>query len=107
MHIFVVISKFGLYSIGAKKHCCFRRTVDLITEDSFLHLKEEELLRDVLYQLFSHILWEELGTEPELKGIFLSDFLSRNLRTEMIPQLNKAANKELLLHIKRNLRHLP
>jgi len=108
VHIFVVISKFGLHSIGAKKHCCFRRTVDLITEDPFLHLKEEELLRDVLYQLFSHILWEELGTEPELEGILLSDFLSRNLRTETTLQLNKAANnKKILLHIKRNLRHLP
>ncbi|KAI1240884.1 hypothetical protein IHE44_0009332 [Lamprotornis superbus] len=70
-------------SIGAKKYCCFRRTVDFITEDPFLHLQEEQLLRDILNQLFSHVLWEELGTESELEGILFSDFLSRNLRTEV------------------------
>lgn len=95
MHVFVVISKFGLHSIGAKKYCCFRRTVDLIAEDPFLHLQEEELLRDVLDQLFSHILWEELGTKSELEGILLPDFLSRNLRTEVTPQLNRAANNRV------------
>lgn len=89
MHLFVVISKFGLHSIGAKKYCCFRRTVDLITEDPFLHLQEEQLLRDVLNQLFRHILREELGTESELEGILLSDFLSRNLRTEVTTQLSR------------------
>lgn len=89
MHLFVVISKFGLHSIGAKKYCCFRRTVDLITEDPFLHLKEEQLLRDVLNQLLRHVLREELGTESELERILLSDFLSRNLRTEVTPQLSR------------------
>ena len=95
MHIFVVISKFGLHSIGAKKYCCFRRTVDLIAEDPFLHLQKEELLRDVLDQLFRHILWEELGTEFELEGTLLSDFLSGNLRTEVTPQLSRVANNRI------------
>lgn len=95
MHIFVVISKFGLHSIGAKKHCCFRRTVDLIAEDPFLHLQEEELLRDVLDQLVSHILWEELGAKFELEGILLSDFLSRNLRTEVKTEMSRVANNRI------------
>lgn len=95
MHFFVVISKLGLHSVRAKKNCCFRRTVDLITEDSFLHLQEEELLRDVLYQLFRHIFWEELGTELELEGILLSDFLSRHLRTEVTPRLSRVVNNRI------------
>lgn len=95
MHIFVVISKFGLHSIGAKKHSCFRRTVDLIAEDPFLHLQEEELLRDVLDQLLSHILWEELGAEFELEGILLSDFLSGNLRTDATTQISMVANNRI------------
>ena len=95
VHIFLVISKFGLHSIGAKKYCCFRRTVDLIAEDPFLHLQEEELLCDVLDQLFRHILWEELGAEFELEGILLSNFLSRNLRSEATPQLSRVANNKI------------
>lgn len=95
MHFSVVICKFGLHSIGAKKYCCFRRTVDLIAEDPFLHLQEEELLRDVLDQLFRHILWEELGAEFELEGILLSDFLSRNLRTEATLQLSRVVNNRI------------
>lgn len=79
MHIFIVVSKFGLHSIGAEQNCCFRWAVDLIAEDPFLHLQEEELLGNVLDQLLRDILREELGTESELKGAFLPDFLSGDL----------------------------
>ena len=45
VHLFAVVFKLGLHSVGAEGHRCLGRAVYLITEDALLHLEEEELTR--------------------------------------------------------------
>lgn len=75
MDFFVVVSIPGLSGVGREQHCGFWRTIDLVAQDAFLHLQEEELLGDVLDQLLRNFLWEELGPELKLKGVLLLDRL--------------------------------
>lgn len=79
VHLLVIISKLGLNRIGAQEHGCLWGAVDLITEDPFLDLQEEELLCDVLDELLGHILGVELGPEFELDRVLLSNLLCRDL----------------------------
>lgn len=80
VHFLVVISKLGLNRIGPQEHGCFWGAVDLIAEDPFLDLQEEELLSDVLDELLSHVLRVELGPEFELDRVFLPNLLCGDLR---------------------------
>lgn len=79
MHFFVVVSKLGLDRVGPQEHGCLRRAVDLVAKDTLLDLEEEELLRDVLDQLLSHILGVELGPEFELDRVLFPNLLCRDL----------------------------
>lgn len=76
---FVVVSKLGLNRVGSQQHGCLWWTVNLVGEDSLLHLQEEELLGDVLDQFLRHIFWEELGPELELQRVLLLYVLGRHL----------------------------
>lgn len=80
VHFLVIISKLGLDRIGAQEHGGLRGAVDLVAEDPFLDLQEEELLGNVLDKLLSHVLRVELGPEFELDRVLLSNLLCRDLR---------------------------
>lgn len=79
VHLFVEVSIFWLDSIRSQKDSSFWRTVNVIIQNCLLHLEEEKALRDVLDQLFCHILWVELGTEFEKQWAFFAHILCRNL----------------------------
>lgn len=79
VHFLVIISELGLNGIGPQEHGCLWGAVDLIAEDPFLDLQEEELLCDVLDEFISHILGVELGPEFELDRVLLSNLLCRDL----------------------------
>lgn len=68
VQFFIIISKFGLHSVRSKKHSRFRWAIDLVTKNSFFHLQEEEFLRDILDQLYRHILRENLARNLNWKG---------------------------------------
>lgn len=84
VQFFIIISKFGLHSVRSKKDSSFRWAIDLVTKDSFFHLQEEQLLGDVLDQLFKHILRKKLGPEFELERVLFPDFLSRDLNSDKV-----------------------
>lgn len=76
---FVVVSELGLDRVGGQQHGSLWRAVDLVAQDSLLHLQEEQLLRDVLDQLLRHVLGEELGPELKLERVLLLHVLGRHL----------------------------
>lgn len=80
MELLVVVSKLGLDRVGGQQHGCLWWTVDFVTQDAFLHLQEEKLLRDALDQLLRHILRKELGPKFELKRVLLLNILGRDLK---------------------------
>lgn len=75
VHLFVEVSIFWLDGIRSQKDGCFWRAINVIIQNCLLHLEEEKALRDVLDQLFCHILWVELGTEFEKQGAFFAYIL--------------------------------
>lgn len=75
VHLFVEVSIFWLDSIRSQKDSCFWRAINVVIQNCLLHLEEEKALRDVLDQLFCHILWVELGTEFEKQGAFFAYIL--------------------------------
>ena len=74
VQLLAVGAELGLHGVGA-----LGRAVDLVAEDTLLHLQEEELLRDVLDELLGHVLGVELGPELELQRALLPDLLGRHL----------------------------
>lgn len=84
VQFFIIISKFGLHSVRSKKDSGFRWAIDLVTKDSFFHLQEEQLLCDVLDQLYRHIFRKKLGPEFELEWVLFPDFLSRDLNSDKV-----------------------
>lgn len=76
---FGIICKLGLNRVGGQQHGRLWWTVNFVAQDALLHLKEEQLLGDVLDQLLRHILWEELGPKLKLQRVLLLHILGRHL----------------------------
>ena len=55
-----------LYCVGGQQYRGFRRAVDILCQNSLLHLEVEEMLRELLYQLLTDIFREELHFKMEL-----------------------------------------
>ena len=73
--LFVVISIFGLHSIGSQKDRRFRRTVDFVSQDRVLDLQVKQAHRNILNELFGHVFRIEFGAEFELQRALLFDVL--------------------------------
>ena len=48
MDFLVVVGELGLHCVGGQEHGCLWGTVDVVIEDSLLHLQEEQPLRGIL-----------------------------------------------------------
>lgn len=79
MVILVVVSIFGLHSIGGQQHGCLGGTVDVVIEDPLFDLQEELPLGGLLDQFLCHLLGVELGPELDQKWVLFPDILSRHL----------------------------
>lgn len=51
VNVLVVIGVLGLHSVGGQQHSRLRGAVDVIVEDPFLYLQEEQPLGGLLDQL--------------------------------------------------------
>ena len=60
------VTVLDLHSVRTQKHRRLWWAVHILREDCFLHLKEEQTLRDLLNQFPTNILREKLGSELEL-----------------------------------------
>lgn len=79
---FVEVAVSGLNGVGSEQDGRLGRAVNFVGQDGVLHLQVEEAEGDVLDYLLGDVLRVELGTEFELKWVFLFDVLAHHLQME-------------------------
>lgn len=77
--VLIEISMLGLHGVGGQQHGGLWGAVNVIVQDSLLHLQEEESLCGVLDQLLSHVLWVELCSEFDQQWVLLPYILCCDL----------------------------